>query len=928
MEKLSIQDLALSTFTPSAMSERMLEGIFVQRERMLQGVVRDLATSTGGAKKYIMLVGARGMGKTHFVSLAYYRLKAIPELRDKLIIAWLREEEYGVNSWLYLVVEILRALGEEGIDAATTIDTLENLSHSDAEYLANRSLLEIIGDRTLFILTENLDKLLYGLGESEQYKFRSFLQENNCCSILATTPKISDDTSNREKPFFGFFNRIDLPSFSHRDAIEMLAKIAELSSNNKLTKFLTTQVGSSRVRAIHHLAGGNPRVYALFAQLITAESLESLLPAAIEMLDKLTPYYQSRVESLGQSDDQQKIVMYLVRENRALTVKEIAKGCFISSEPTASNALKKLKQKGYVISEPQGREVFYDLSEVLMRLCLQMKSTRNGNLKLCIDFLKIWFSATELKTRHDRALAGGMLAEARYYQQALESYSLEPIVSACLKDTHNYLSLGDETSALDGWRELVSVLEINKSDAGRVNKLIKDREFDRARIEIESILANENTRTAKAFYLEGLLLYQQNKWQAALTVFDRSIELDSNDDIVWNNRGVALFNLGRLDEAIASYDKAIEFKPDFHEAWNNRGVSLANLGRLDEAIASYDKAIEFKPDYHQAWYNRGVDLGKLGKLEEAIASYDKAIEFKPNKHEAWYNRGVSLGNLGRLDEAISSFDKAIEFKPDDHEAWNNRGVSLGNLGRLDEAIASFDKAIEFKPDDHEAWNNRGVALGKLGRLDEAIASYDKAIEFKPDFHEAWHNRGTALYKLGKYVESIHAYDRAIQIKPDEYESWHDRGFVYFQIGNYTDALVSWRQAFKIIQELKPDDTSDLIQELLDEQLLAKFQQPAVAAIVPALFEIYRGAGVLSELGVALVRNLKQLQSPAISEYTADRWLEMWQQLGGKEQELKLSLKLLAAGIEYKKNPHDRRIFLRMPQEMRSILREAVGIEED
>ncbi|NET60554.1 MAG: tetratricopeptide repeat protein [Symploca sp. SIO2E6] len=36
---------------------------------------------------------------------------------------------------------------------------------------------------------------------------------------------------------------------------------------------------------------------------------------------------------------------------------------------------------------------------------------------------------------------------------------------------------------------------------------------------------------------------------------------------------------------IASFDKAIEFKPDDDVAWNNRGIALAESGKLEEAIA-------------------------------------------------------------------------------------------------------------------------------------------------------------------------------------------------------------------------------------------------------------------------------------------------------------------------------------------------------
>jgi hypothetical protein len=96
--------------------------------------------------------------------------------------------------------------------------------------------------------------------------------------------------------------------------------------------------------------------------------------------------------------------------------------------------------------------------------------------------------------------------------------------------------------------------------------------------------------------------------------------------------------------------------------------------------------------------------------------------------------------------------------------------------------------------------------------------------------------------------------------------------------------------------------------------------------MPQLPEIYTNAEVLPELGVALTRNLKAVLSPIISDYTANEWLKLWQELGKPHPELGLALKMVAAGVKYKQNPQDKRIFLALPQELRPLLREALGLE--
>jgi tetratricopeptide (TPR) repeat protein len=829
------QQLALSTFTPSTMSQETLEGMFVQREQLLQSIVQDLAASIDGEKQYLMLVGARGMGKTHFVSLVYHRLKQKSELENRLLIAWLREEEYGVNSWLYLIVEILRSLSQEGVDTKEQINKLAGLPIPEAEYLADRVLAEVIGNKTLLIIAENVDKLLYGLGDKEQWKFRSFLQETNCCSILATTPKISEDTSKKDKPFFGFFTSIHLPSFAHTDAVAMLIKIANLSGNTQLAKFLNTDEGKSRVRALHHLAGGNPRVYALFAQLITEDTLEALLPAVIEMLDKLTPYYQSRVESLGQSDDQQKIVMYLARETRAVTVKEITAQCFISSERTTSNALKKLKDKGYVISTQRGREVFYEISEVLMRLCLEMKNARNGDIKLCVDFIRIWFRPNECQEYLERLEANGELEQAKYFKASLGYNASDPILLACKSDLKKSLDGGDTDSALDVWQELVTINNISECDSQRIIDLINSGKLTDATTEVELLLKEQN---GEELYLKGLLLYESEKWEEALKNFELALNLNYNKYEVWFKHGIASYCLGRYSEALKSFNHALKIKPDNEYIWYNRGNALSHLGRYKEALKSCDKAFEINP------------------------SNDLSCEFFWN----------TLTGLNRYEDVLYSCHKVIEKSPVHIIALYSSANSLYCLNRYEEAIRYYDSSLQIEPNNYLILHNRNVTFRKL------------ASSFSNEYLTCFNQK-------------------------------KQRGF-----------SSKWERTFNIIHQSSPGNTSDLIQRFLDEQLLLKFQQPNVRNLLPQLVLIFTHAQVLPELGVALTRNLKAIQSPSISDYTATEWLNMWQELGKPHPELALALRMLEAGIKYKQNPTDDRVFLSLPQEMRPLFREALGLE--
>jgi Cdc6-like AAA superfamily ATPase len=112
-----MKEIYLSHFTPSMMNPEALESIFVQRQKLAEHVVETIRDSVlTPAKHYTLLMGPRGIGKTHFVSLVYHRIQKMDDLRDRLLIAWLREEEWGVTSFLDLLLRIFDALKRQGIN--------------------------------------------------------------------------------------------------------------------------------------------------------------------------------------------------------------------------------------------------------------------------------------------------------------------------------------------------------------------------------------------------------------------------------------------------------------------------------------------------------------------------------------------------------------------------------------------------------------------------------------------------------------------------------------------------------------------------------------------------------------------------------------------------------------------------------------------
>ncbi len=930
------------------MASETLEDILVQRHTLanyLVDKIRDSATTN--SKYFQLLIGPRGIGKTHLVSLIYHRIAKMEDLQDKLLIAWLREEEWGIASFLDLLRGIFRAIAQEYPAAYQyqlhdEVEKLYDLSLEQAEYQAAELLRDFVGNRVLLLIVENLEDVFSGLGEFGQKQLRAYIQNHSFLTILATSQSLFDGVKLYDNPFYGFFYSHILNEFQVDDAVDLLNHIANLEGNTDLASFIQTPTGRDRIKVVHYLSGGSPRVYIVFsAFLMTPESLDKLVEPFMEMLDSLTPYYQDRMKYI--SNQQRKIVDFLCDRGGAAPVKEIAKYCFIDQR-TVSSQLKDLLEKGYVKKEEIGRESWYELREPLMRFCLEVKKQRNQPIRLIVDFIRVWYTREELQQRLGLRMADvdfgekeshfmyrrnlepiplDAVMDREYHMRALEAKDEEdPRLKAYYDEMKNCREEKDDVSALAYAEKLVASRGEARdwSEKGRCLNRLKRRDealecLDKA-IEIDS-------NYARALAYRGDVLDDLKRYDEALVSFDHAIELDSNDKWAWAMRGNVLDNLKRYDEALVSFDRAIELDANDKWAWRRRGDVLDNLKRYDEALASLDRAIELDANDNWAWVLRGIVLNNLKRYDEALVSLDRAIEVDANYQSAWRRRGNVLDNLKRYDEALVSLDRAIELDANDNWAWVLRGIVLNNLKRYDEALASFDRAIELDANDNWAWRRRGDVLDNLKRYDEALASLDRAIELDANDKWAWRSRGWVLDNLGRYEEALISCDKAIELGKEGVPVFFNRAIAILGLNRWDEGIAALDDAF---QRLEPDDeASSEDAELIIRNLFPNIDDTAITKTrITSIIAVYEKHKYISILGQGIVRNIPALMSEMVSDKAARTWLELWQQPTSNYEQFQIPIRLLNAAVRYKETKGDRRVLLELPIEERNLLEPLVS----
>lgn len=679
----------LSKFTPSLMPKEQLRELFIQREGLVHHIREGLKESvTTGSKHHYLLVGPRGMGKTHLVSMLFYELEEMPEYQKSFLVAWLREEEWGVSSFLDLLIRILRSLAELNnlSQVEEAIEALIDLDKNEAEHAAKMIIEDLLSDKVVIVIAENLNALFEGLGEIGQKRFRSLIQETGKISVLATTPSIFSDVYLQTSPFYGFFETHHLDELSVGDARSLILRVAQMECDEALIAFLNTREGAARMNALYHLAGGNHRVYVILSQFLRGKSLDDLVNPFLEMIDDLTPYYQSQLQNL--SLQQRKIVEALCDQGMACPVKELAARCFISPQ-TASAQLKELREYRFVTSVAVGREQWYELREPLLRICMEVKKQRGKPVRTLIDLLRTWYSTEQLSNLLDVTEPGHQLAR-------------------------NYL------------QEAKAIKSVHKRSSKSASKAITDL--------LQTLKQASKTGDEKA----------------ALYIFSRLTEVRGSAED-WHAYAYCLGRNGQFLQALSAIERALQLDPNLTEAMDHKLIILMQLGRLQQGLNAAEDWLGQEPENTAALDFKGCFLTQMDKLDDALTVFEELTKKTPNNSQSWIRLAGVLIKLRRFDEALSTLDTAISKDTTNAEAWNFKGYLQGFNRQHEQGLLSFSRGIQLNPNSDSLWVGKCMMLLNLEKYTEALHAAEMAMEIDSTNRAAHFYRVVALFCSREYA---------------------------------------------------------------------------------------------------------------------------------------------------------------------------------
>lgn len=680
-------------YNPDLMPEEEIKATFVARQGLVDEIVSLIKHQPGGAGvQHLVIVAPRGMGKTTVLLMVRFAIKD-SQLAEQWQVVQFPEERYNIYDLADFWMEILSHLDE----AMGDTDLQRRIEDLKREYPNNDDLQEaalaLIKDwqrkhrKRLIVLVDNFDMILRQINnERENARLRDVLMNEGTMMLIGGATTFFKEARAYDQPLYNFFKIYELHNLSFNQMQDLLRSRAALDKRMDFEETLRANV--SRLRVLEHFTGGNPRLVLMLYRVITQSDISEVRLGLEKLLDEVTPYYKSKVESLP--PQQRKILDHIARissqTNEGLTPTEIAAATRMTPNQ-ASTQLKRLLENGYVqVANLRGRSSYYTLSERLYAIWHQMRFGRNAHERMgwLVNILKALYDAEEMGTQSN-------LLETRFYE---------------------HLKVGrlkEASDTLEHWvylSEAMGGLPSANQNAGHQNvKVRRAAEFAIA-------------------YSNGIQLLRAGKWDEALQHLDRALEINADYPELWARKGLTLLQLNRYEESLSSFDNALKGDANLLMTWYFRGLVLSRLGRSQEAIDSFARETEINTDHPRPsqiqatiYLAKFIDRFYKGEVEAAENAWKEAqYSAKQSNDDALYGLISSIlitlaqsGELQFVRQLIDDSDlaellfplaRSIDYMRTGEEALLER-LSPEVRGVVEEIVAKLHQA-NGQTDNHQS----------------------------------------------------------------------------------------------------------------------------------------------------------------------------------------------------------------------------------
>jgi tetratricopeptide (TPR) repeat protein len=156
-------------------------------------------------------------------------------------------------------------------------------------------------------------------------------------------------------------------------------------------------------------------------------------------------------------------------------------------------------------------------------------------------------------------------------------------------------------------------------------------------------------------------------------------EIEKTDVKDYRKQGIDYLQDYEYENAIDSFDKALEANPMDKILYFYRGYSYLRLKEYDKAVADLEKATILDQTNADAFSSLAAAYLELKEYDDVIRTATKAIILNPKDAASYFNRGIAYNFEHRYDKAYNDFNEVVSLEPTNEDAITNRNLLLKKI---------------------------------------------------------------------------------------------------------------------------------------------------------------------------------------------------------------------------------------------------------
>lgn len=129
-------------------------------------------------------------------------------------------------------------------------------------------------------------------------------------------------------------------------------------------------------------------------------------------------------------------------------------------------------------------------------------------------------------------------------------------------------------------------------------------------------------------------LKQLHRYEPALEAIEQALQLQENLPAAWLLKGQILADLQKYNEAITAYDRAVQLNShEQQRVWPHQAYVYIRLNQYAEALACLDQALALNPDDGYLYYLKADYYASQQQVDPALQHLQQAIQLQPSLRE-------------------------------------------------------------------------------------------------------------------------------------------------------------------------------------------------------------------------------------------------------------------------------------------------------